>query len=163
MPSTPEAVAESLLQLITSSLVPETFAEYHLDLSPGRMRDVRRELLALDLYWAGAALDAHLGRDAARVRAALDERLRTRCDVLQDADGGAQWTYIVERQTAYAALGRQGDPPIAFFTEAADRLESTGALDAEQRRSFLALSIDLVPVEAFGELIEQIDLIEETG
>ncbi|MFM8552110.1 MAG: hypothetical protein ACKOCD_07345 [Nitrospiraceae bacterium] len=63
-----------------------------------------------------------------------------------------------ERRALYDQIVQEGGSPIAVFTETATLAESDGTIRPEDGQKFLALLIDLIPVEAIGETVEGLDL-----
>ena len=55
---------------------------------------------------------------------------------------------------------QEGGSPIAVFGESAGSLEFSGAIEAGDRQKLLALFIDVIPVDACGELVAGLELTD---
>jgi hypothetical protein len=164
MPSEPRETAEQLYALIPHALSRDTLMEYGLDVSEEQAQHITREMLSLNLYWIHAALVVSLpARDGTRVFRELQRRIETGWGdefLLQRHDVQSYWVEMVERRTVYDDLMRSGGTPPSLYLEAAASLESSQAVQAEDRQRLLALFIDLIPEEAIGDVATNIELTD---
>lgn len=162
MPTAPDDAAQLIYDAMAPSLSAEALHDYGLDPSTDTS-EVLREILSLNLYWAESALTAALRKKAARVVASVHRRLAVRCAALRRPGEEARDLFEEARKrgTAYDHIVQQGGEPIAVFREAAEALESRGVLSRDTREKFLAFCIDMVPVDQFGALVEDLDLSDD--
>lgn len=64
------------------------------------------------------------------------------------------------RRAGYDRIVQEGGSPIAVFGESAGALEFSGVIEAGERQKLLALFLDLIPVDAFGDLIASLELTD---
>lgn len=162
MPQTPLQIAEALYAVMPHGLSPDTLVEYGIEASPEQAGQIARELLSLTLYWIQSALEANFSRkNADRVFSELQHLLlkKWRSELgLQGDDPQASFKEMKERSAEYARIAQEGGTPVSICMEAVRMLEFERAIAPEDRRKLLALLIDLVPVETFGEMVAEFDL-----
>ena len=137
--------------------------EYGLDVSPPQAGRIREEMLSLSLYWNHSALQANLGAgNAGRVLTELKRRIEIDWNELgmEERDPAAVFDAAESRCADYDRIVQEGGSPVAVFGESAAVLEFSGDIDAGHRQNLLALFLDLVPVDAFGELLDGIELAD---
>lgn len=163
MAHTPREAAESLYAAMPRAMTLETLSEYGLEVPPEQARHITQEILSLSLYWIHTALRASLRADnAERVCGALahciehgwkdfDMQGHGCAAVLEDA---------TRRRAGYDQIVQEGGSPIAVFGESAGSLEFSGAIETGNRQKLLALFIDMVPVDIFGDLANGLELTD---
>lgn len=162
MSQTPQQAAASLFALLAKAMPAPLLEDYGLEGSPEQIRQVSREVLALNLYWARHALMTVLSSaDGERVFEALTALVLARWPEtpglkFQSPEGFVE--QAAERREAYDRIVQEGGSPLAVFTETVEILESAGGIGPEERQKMLALLIDLVPVEAIGDFVAELDL-----
>ena len=154
---TPEETAQALSAVIPRAISQGLLDEYGIASSDEQARQITRELLSLNLYWVGAAIEAHIPR---QYRSVLFERLLQliRQDWEEQFRQQRQpWeeflTELAEREARYRPLGNEPGGEMAVATEAGTILEDEGAVQAEDRAKVLALLVDHVPLDRYGELL----------
>ena len=154
---TPEEAAQALYEIIPRGMSRELLEEYGIDATDEQVRRITRELLSLNLYWVRAAIEAHIPR---QYRTLLFDRLLQL--VRQDWDVALRqqtksWEEflieVTEREDRYRPFGNQPGGEMAVATEAGTILEDQGAVQAEDRAKVLALLVDHVPLDRYGELL----------
>ncbi|MER3422015.1 MAG: hypothetical protein C4293_01065 [Nitrospiraceae bacterium] len=162
MPQTPIQAAEVLYASMPHGLSPDTLMEYGIEASPEQASRIAREMLSLNLYWIRSALEASLSqKNADRVFGELQQSLLKRWQSelgLQGYDPQVYFKEMKERRAVYDRVMQEGGSPVSVCMEAARILEFERAVPTEDRPKLLALFIDLVPVETFGEMVAEFDL-----
>ena len=162
MAHTARQAAEAIYASMTREVSSETLLDYGIAAAPEQAQRIAVEVLALTLFWIRRALVEILG---SRYESRVFEELQCRMEsnwpefnlpldprrVLEDAG---------RRHVDYEPLAREGGPPVTVFGEAAQALEREGAVTLEDRQKLLALFIDLVPVDTFGEVLSGLDVRE---
>jgi hypothetical protein len=157
---TPKEAAALLVRTMPVGLSDAQLEEYGITPAPERAQRISRELLTLNLFWLFAAIEAHIPQ---KYQSAVSEL------VLAAVEQGWATTYPIgtvsfvsyleewkERTRRYERLVRDGASPLAVSTEVAATMEELGIIDEEDRRNLLTLLIDHVPVESYGQLIENV-------
>jgi hypothetical protein len=154
---TPEESAQALYGIIPRGMSRELLEEYGIDATGEQARRITRELLSLNLYWVRAAIEAHIPR---QYRTLLFDRLLQLVRQDWEVDlrqKGRSWeeflTELAERDDLYRPFGNQPGGELAVATEAGTLLEDQGAVQAEDRAKVLALLVDHVPLDRYGELL----------
>ena len=159
---TPTQVAGALFSLMPRGLSASALAEYGLELAPERAQEITRELLGANLFWVSSALETLLPpSERDRVWAELQTIIRSAWAPILEVGGqdlDAYFRDMDKRHLSYQDIVREGGTPLSVFNETASVLESGHVVQAEDRTSVLALLIDLVPVDEFGDLLEEVDL-----
>ena len=162
-------MAQSLSEVVESlyaglpHVTLDVLNEYGLEIPPAQAHRVYEEMLSLSLYWVRSALQANLGAGRAeRVLTALKRRIAI--DWNERGMGGMDPTALFEaaesRCAAYDRIVQEGGSPVAVLGESAAALEFSGEIDAGNRQKLLALFLDLIPVDAFGELLDGVELAD---
>ncbi len=161
---TPRQFAEALYALMPRALSPATLAEYGMTATAAQAQLITREVLSVNLFWIHSALEALLSvRGRERVLQELQQIIRTGWTSefqLDRRDVDSHCSHFETRRRAYERVVREGGSPISVFTETAALLESSQVVQPEDQKNILALLIDLVPVEAYGDLAEDVELRE---
>lgn len=155
--------AESLYAAMPRAMSLALLSEYGLDVTAEQARHITEEVLSLNLYWIHAALHTTLrAGEPERVSAQLTE-----CIVrgwknfdMQGRDHEAALEEVENRRAGYDQIVQEGGSPIAVFGESAASLEFAGLIEAGDRHKLLALFIDVIPVETFGELVAGLELTD---
>jgi hypothetical protein len=163
-PTTPYQVAEALYAMIPHAVSRATLEEYGIDGTPDQVRQITREVLSLSLFWVYSALEVTLPKSSQeRVFGELRQRLVKSWQSELGQEGQAVEEYFEEmegRRSTYDGVVRDGGTPVMVFAEAADILESGGAMPSEDRQKILALLLDLIPVDPIGELVAELHLTD---
>jgi hypothetical protein len=163
MAQTPHDAAESLYTVMPRAITLDLLSEYGLEVTADQARHVTQEALSLSFYWIRSALHAKLRPgDAARVLTELERCIAAGWKDF-DLEGYDPSTVLREawsKHAAYDQIVQEGGSPIAVFGESAGGLEFSGVVAGGERQKLLALFIDVVPVETFGELMETLDLAD---
>ena len=161
MAHTPREAAETLYAAMPRAMTLETLREYGLEVSPEQARHITQEILSLSLYWIHTALQASLrADDAERISSELTqciERGWKNFD-MQGCDHATALEDATHRRGGYDQIVQEGGSPIAVFGESAGSLEFSGAIEMGNREKLLALFIDMIPVDTFGELVADFEL-----
>lgn len=161
---TPRQFAEALYALMPRALSPAILAEFGIVATAQQAQHITREVLMVNLFWIHTALEALLtARGLERVLQELERIIRavwTSEFQLDPQELEGHGAHLDTRRRAYESVTRQGGDPIAVFAETASLLESSRVVLPEDRNKILALLIDLVPVESYGDLAEDVELTD---
>ena len=162
MAHTARQAAEAIYASMTREVSSATLTDYGITASPDQAQRIAVEVLALTLFWIRRALVEILGsRHEGRVLAELHRRVESGwLDFNLPLDPRRVLEDAGRRHGLYEPLAREGGPPVSVFGEAAQALEQEGAVTLEDRQKLLALFIDLVPVDTFGEVLSELDVRE---
>jgi len=160
MAHTAHQAAEAIYASMTREVSSETLLDYGIAATPEQAQRIAVEMLALTLFWIRRALVEILGsRHEGRIFAELQRRVESGWpDFNLPLDPRRVLGETEQRHVAYEPLAREGGPPVTVFGEAAQALEREGAVTLEERQKLLALFIDLVPVDTFGEVLSGLDV-----
>lgn len=162
MPQTAQQAAESVFTLFPFPLAQATLEEYGVEATGEQSQMITREVLSLNLFWAHHALMSVLSNaEGERVFDELCRYVRAAWETMLGLDRPSLAGYFeeaAERRALYDQIVQEGGSPIAVFTETTALVESDGAIRPEDGQKFLALLIDLIPVDAIGETVEGLDL-----
>ena len=154
--------AEAFYTLMPHGVSRATLQEYGIDASPEQAQQITRELLSVSLYWISCALKARLpDKDCQRVLGELRQRLAGAWESELGLAGHDADDYFVEvekRCATYDKITQEGGPPVVVLSETAAILESAFAGASADRQKLLALLFDLVPVDEYGGVLEDIEL-----
>ena len=163
MAHTPREAAETLYAAMPRAMTLETLREYGLEVSPEQARHITQEILSLSLYWIHTALQASLrADDAERVSRELIQCIERgwKNFNMQERDYATALEDATHRRGGYDQIVQEGGSPIAVFGESAGSLEFSGAIEMGNREKLLALFIDMIPVDTFGELVAEFELAD---
>jgi hypothetical protein len=161
MAHTPREAAETLYAAMPRAMTLETLSEYGLEVSPDQARHITQEILSLSLYWIHTALQASLrADDAERVSRELIQCIERgwKNFNMQERDYATALEDATHRRGGYDQIVQEGGSPIAVFGESAGSLEFSDAMEMGNREKLLALFIDMIPVDTFGELVADFEL-----
>lgn len=157
---TPREAAAALIAAMPTGLSASHLEEYGIDATAERAQTLTRELISLNLFWIFAAIEAHIPQKFQRVVSEL---------VLHAVETGWSTTYPVgsvawttflpewkERTKRFERLVKEGASPLGVSAEVGLLLEEQHVVGEEDRRNVLALLIDSVPVETYGQLLEDV-------
>lgn len=157
---TPTEAATALFKTIPPPITLSQLGEYGIDAAESHVHHIAREILSLNLYWALAAIDAHI---PSKYRAFIEEDL---FDSIQ-----AQWwpsgqlgigswaeyqPELTQRRERYAHLvNQEGINPMGICAETAGLMEDLGLIESGDREKLLVLLIDYAPASEYGRLLDQ--------
>lgn len=157
---TPKEAADALYKLLPRAVTPAVLAEYGIEATEVQALDITREILSLNLFWVSSAIEAHLPR---QYQAAVMELVLNSVQHGWSADFGLpfrDWNdYLREsaqRRERYAVLIEEGKSPLAVNAEAAALMEENGLVDYEDQQKLMIFLGDVVPVDAYGSLLEDV-------
>ena len=160
---TPQEAAEALYAAVPHALSPAMLEDYGIEATIEQARQIAQELLSLNLFWIGCALEAVL---PPKPRELVLGELRGRIlsgwvsDLAWDGlEAGLYFQEAEERRRIYAQAMQDDASPVMIATETATILVANSAVQPEDRNKILALAVDLVPVDELGQLAEQIKLV----
>ncbi|MGH7235231.1 MAG: hypothetical protein ACREIO_02510 [Nitrospiraceae bacterium] len=163
-PKTPSQAAEALYAVIPHAVPRATLEEYGIDITPDQARQMTREVLSLSLFWVHSALQVALPTSSQeRVFGELWQLFVKSWQSELGQEGQDVEEYFEEmegRRSIYDGVVREGGTPVMVSAEAASILESGGAVSSEDFQKILALLLDLIPVDAIGELVTELDLTD---
>ena len=157
---TPREAAVALIAALPTGVSPSQLEEYGIESTADLAQTISREVLSLNLFWIFAAIEAYIPQ---KYQAAVTEL------VLNAVESGWSTTYPVgpmawtvfltewkDRTKRYERLVRDGASSLALSTEVVMSLEEQRVVNEEHRRNLLTLLIDSVPVETYGELLQDV-------
>jgi len=157
---TPNEAAAALIAALPAGILPAQLEEYGIESTVERAQAISRELLFLNLFWIVAAIEAQIPR---KYQTEVTEL------VLKAVESGWSTTYLVGpaawpaflaewkvRTRRYERLVQDGASPLAVSGEAGMVLEEQRVVNEEDRRNLLALLFDSVPVETYGQLLQEV-------
>jgi hypothetical protein len=157
---TPRQAAVALVAVIPRGISVQQLEEYGIKATTEQAQAIAQEVLSLNLFWIFAAIDAHIPQ---KYRAAISELIM---DTLQTGwgttlpVGSANWTVYLnqwkERRRRYSRLVEEGVSPLAVSAEAARLMEEDRLVREAERHNLLTLLIDFVPVDSYGQLLEDV-------
>lgn len=157
---TPKEAAVALIAALPTGVSPSQLEEYGIESTAERAQAISREVLSLNLFWIFAAVEAHIPQKYQGVVTGL---------LLNAVESGWSTTYPVgslawavfltewkDRTRRYERLVRDGASSLAVSTEVVMSLEEQRVVNEEDRRNVLTLLIDSVPVEIYGQLLQDV-------
>lgn len=157
-------VVEEISRLMPRAVSCETLEEYGLRASPEHAQSLTLEVLYLSLFWIFSACDDLLTKtEGARLQ---DELCRTltafwTSDLhLEPAHLERFAMELDARHREYAAVVKDGGNPGSVCVEAAGVMERHKVILPEDRMKLVALLVDLTPVEAYGDVLRDIQMVE---
>lgn len=157
-------VVEELSRTMPRAVSHETLAEYGLEASREQAQRATLEALYVNLFWIFSACDDLLTKpEAARLQDELCRRVVSSWSAELHLEPGHQDLFareLDERHGEYAAVVRAGGNPGSVCVEAAGIMERNHVFPAEDRMKVVALLVDLAPVDAYADLLRDIQLVE---
>jgi len=157
---TPKQAAEALMAAMPVGVSVQQLEEYGVEATTEQAYAITQEVLSLNLFWIFAAIEAHIPQ---KYQPVLSEFI---LDTLEAGwgttipVGSASWTTYLnewqERRRRYSRLVEEGMSPLAVSAEAAALIEENRWVQEAERRNLLTLLIDFVPVDTYGQLLEDI-------
>ena len=157
---TPRQAAAALVAAMPTGVLVQQLEEYGIEATTEQAQAITQEVLSLNLFWIFAAIEAHIPQKYQSVLSEfiLDEMKAgwgTTVPV-----GSASWTAYLnewqERRRRYTRLVEEGMSPLAVSSEAVSLMEESRLVKEAERRNLLALLIDFVPVDTYGQLLEDV-------
>ena len=157
---TPKQAAAALVEAMPLGVTVQNLEEYGIEATTEQAQAITQEVLSLNLFWIFAAIEAHI---PPKYQSALSELI---LDTIQAGwgttipVGTAPWTaYFVEwkeRRRRYSRFVEEGMSPLAVSSEAAALMEENRLVKEAERGNLLTLLIDFVPVDTYGQLLEDV-------
>lgn len=157
---TPKQAAAALVAAMPVGVSVQQLEDYGIKATAEQAQSITQEVLSLNLFWIFGAIEAHIPQ---KYQAALSELILDTIEAGWGTTvpvGSAAWTaYLNEwqvRRRQYSRLVEEGVSPLAVSAEAAALMEENRLVKEEQRRNLLTLLIDFVPVDTYGQLLEDV-------
>lgn len=158
---TPAEAATALFRTMPPPITSSQLGEYGIEAAEAQVPAIAREILSLNLYWALAAIDAHIpSKYRALIKEDLFESVQTEWWPSGQLGTGTWVEYqpeFHERREHYAHLmDQEGLNPTGICAETAGRMEDLGLIESGDREKLLVLLIDYAPASEYGRLLENI-------
>jgi hypothetical protein len=157
---TPNEAAAALIGALPKTISPSNLEEYGIDATAERAQQISCELLCLNLFWISAAVKAHIPR---KYQDLVQELVLHAVESWWTTDpplGPITWSSFLaeceERALRYDQIMRQTGSALAIHTEAATYLEEHRIVSEGERGRLLSLLVDAVPVETYGQSLQNI-------
>ena len=157
---TPRQAAVALVAAMPIGVSVQQLEEYGIEATTEQAHAITQEVLSLNLFWMFAAIEAHIPQ---KYQSALSEFILDELEAGWGATvpvGPAAWTVYLnewkERCRRYRRLVEEGVSPLAVSAEAAALMEENRLVKEAERRNLLTLLIDFVPVDTYGQLLEDV-------
>ena len=157
---TPRQAAAALVAAMPIGVSVQQLEEYGIEATTEQAQAITQEVLSLNLFWIFAAIEAHIPQ---KYQSALSELI---LDTMKAGwgttvpVGSVSWaTYLnewQERRCRYSRLIEEGVSPLAVSAEAATLMEENRLVKEVERGNLLTLLIDFVPVNTYGQLLEDV-------
>lgn len=158
---TPAEAATALFKTMPPPVTLPQLEEYGVEAADSNVPHIAREILSLNLYWALAAIDAHIpAKYRALIKEDLFEFIQTQWWPSGQLGTGTWVEYqpeMSERRERYAHLvDQEGINPMGICAETAGLMEDLGLIESGHRDKLLVLLIDYTPAAEYGRLLDQI-------
>ncbi len=157
---TPRQAADALIAAIPTGVSIQQLEEYGIEATAAQAQAITQEVLSLNLFWIFAAIEAHIPQ---KYQPALSDHMLASIEAGWGTTvpvGSASWTDYLnewkERRTRYSRLVEEGMSPLGVSAEAATLMEDNRLVTEAERRNLLTLLIDFVPVDVYGQLLENV-------
>ena len=157
---TPKQAAVALLAAMPTGVSVQQLEEYGIAATTEQAQAITSEVLSLNLFWIFASIEAHIPQ---KYQAVLSEFILDTMEAGWGTTlpvGSMAWApYLDERQERrrrYSRLVEEGMSPMAISADAADLMEERQLVKEEERRNLLTLLIDFVPVDTYGQLLQDV-------
>ena len=157
---TPRQAAVALVAAMPMGVSAEQLEEYGIKATAEQAQAITREVLSLNLFWIFAAIEAHIPQ---KYHSALSElivnAIEARWGTNLPVGSSFSTVYLNEwqdRRRRYSRLVEEGMSPRAVSAEAASLMEGNQLVREAERHNLFALLIDFVPVDTYGQLLEDI-------
>jgi hypothetical protein len=138
----------------------QNLEEYGIEATTEQAQAITQEVLSLNLFWIFAAIEAHIPRE---YQSALSDLI---LDTMETGwgrtipVGTAPWSAYFnewqERRRRYSRLVEEGVSPLVVSSEAVSLMEENRLVKEAERGNLLTLLIDFVPVDTYGQLLEDV-------
>lgn len=158
---TPTEAAAALFKTMPLPLTTSQLAEYGVEVSEPVVQQIAREILSLNLYWALAAVDAHIPtKYHIAIKEALLSTIQTEWWESGQLGTGTWTEYqpeLAERREHYSRLvDQEVINPMGICAETAGLMEDQGLITSEDREKMMVLLIDYTPASEYGRLLENV-------
>ncbi|MBL8038082.1 MAG: hypothetical protein JNN16_11340 [Nitrospira sp.] len=158
---TPAEAATALFKTMPPPITLSQLEEYGVGAAESQVPHIAREILSLNLYWALAAIDAHIpSKYRALIKEDLFDSIQTQWWPSGQLGAGTWREYqpeLSERREHYARLvDQERINPMGICAETAGLMEDLGFIEAGEREKLLVLLIDYAPASEYGRLLDQI-------
>ena len=157
---TPKQAAVALLAALPTGVSVPQLEEYGIAATMEQAQAITREVLSLNLFWIFASIEAHIPQ---KYQAVLSEFILDTMEAGWDTTlsvGSMAWAPYLEewqaRRRRYSRLVEEGLSPMAISADAADLMEERQLVKEEERRNLLTFLIDFVPVDNYGQLLQDV-------
>jgi len=157
---TPRQAADALIAATPTGVSVQQLQEYGIEATAAQAQAITQEVLSLNLFWIFAAIEAHIPQ---KYQPALSDHMLASIEAGWGKTipvGSASWTdYLNEwqvRRARYSRLVEEGMSPLGVSAEAATLMEDNRLVTEAERRNLLTLLIDFVPVDIYGQLLENV-------
>lgn len=157
---TPKQAAVVLIAAMPTGVSVQQLEEYGIEATTEQAQAIAQEVLSLNLFWIFAAIEAHIPQ---KYQSALSELILDAMEAGWGTTvlvGSVAWTSYLnewqERRHRYSRLVEEGVSPLAVSAEAAALMEENQLVKEAERRNLLTLLIDFVPVDSYGQLLEDV-------
>ncbi|NWF72363.1 MAG: hypothetical protein HXY51_04835 [Nitrospirae bacterium] len=157
---TPRQAAVVLVAAMPIGVSVQQLEEYGIEATTEQAQAITQEVLSLNLFWIFAAIEAHIPQ---KYQPALSELIVGAIEAGWGTTipvGSVSWTAYLnewqERRRRYKRLVEEGVSPLAVSAEAATLMEENHLVREAERRNLLTLLIDFVPVDSYGQLLEDV-------
>jgi hypothetical protein len=157
---TPRQAAVALVAAMPKGVSVQQLEEYGIKAAAEQAQAITQEVLSLNLFWIFAAIEAHIPQ---KNRSALSELIMNAIEAGWGTSlpvGSADWTVYLndwqERRRRYSRLVEEGVSPLAVSAEAATLMGENQLVREAERHNLLTLLIDFVPVDTYGQLLEDV-------
>lgn len=157
---TPRQAAVALGAAMPIGVSVQQLEEYGIEATTEQAQAITQEVLSLNLFWIFAAIDAHIPQ---KYQSAISELIMDAMETGWGTTlpvGSANWTVYLDqwqdRRRRYSRLVEEGVSPLAVSAEAATLMEENHLIREAERHNLLILLIDFVPVDSYGQLLEDV-------
>ncbi len=157
---TPKQAAVALIAAMPTGVSVQQLEEYGIAATTEQAQAITSEVLSLNLFWIFASIEAHIPQ---KYQAVLSEFILDTMEASWGTTlpvGSMAWTPYLnewqERRRRYSRLVEEGMSPLAISADAADLMEERQLVKEEERRNLLTLVIDFVPVDTYGQLLQDV-------
>jgi hypothetical protein len=157
---TPRQAAAALVAAKPIGVSVQQLEEYGIEATVEQAQSITQEVLSLNLFWIFSAIEAHIPQ---KYQSALAELILDTMEAGWGTTvpvGSASWSSYLnewqERRRRYSRLVEEGVSPLAVSAEAAGLMEENRLVKEVERRNLLTLLIDFVPVDTYGQLLEDV-------
>jgi len=157
---TPRQAAVALVAAMPIGVSVQQLEEYGIEVTTEQAQAITQEVLSLNLFWIFAAIEAHIPQ---KYQSAISELIMDAMEAGWGTTlpvGSVSWTVYLnewqERRRRYKRLVEEGVSPLAVSAEAATLMEENHLIREAERHNLLILLIDFVPVDSYGQLLEDV-------